>query len=415
MKLGAWAVLVVALAPVVGAAACGGASSGAASAGDAGGPLGPDLAAACEATATVQCLEEATCRPADFRYPSVDACVAATKSLCRELSGVAAVFGLDVGGLDVDWNAFLDCAKKKAALGPSCRPPPTVTAADVLAVREACALSKIARPGTRAAGAPCFVELQCQPGLICSTETDGPDAGVCGTCKPLVEGASCTGQEQCGANLGFSCDAKTKTCVRNAHAGEACDARPCEPLEYLACDSTTKKCAPLARSGESCASIDCDTALFLFCSRVDQTCKPLPRNPGDACKPDGVCGAGLACDTTSFTCRALGGLGASCAAVPCDPSLGLGCTGSPPTCASAYAHPGDKCGWVGASNVQCFQSACDDSGTCVAYGLDGAACKSSTTCAEFYSCVNGACQSELGLIADAAVFEEASAAIAPCK
>jgi hypothetical protein len=68
--------------------------------------------------------------------------------------------------------------------------------------------------------------------------------------------------------------------------------------------------------------------------------------------------------------------------------------------------------------VECWQSACETdsgaTGTCVPYGLDGAPCKSSTTCAEFYECANGACQSEVSLIGDSAAYADALAEINAC-
>ena len=410
-----------------GASSGGSGSSGASSGASSGGA--PDLQAACPDSAKQACDEYATCNAKSFRYPSLDACVTAQLSLCN-LEGQPGILGAALSGstlgINVDWSVYLDCMKRKAALGPSCKPPPNVTSDDVLAVRAACAPSKLIGPGTRAAGAGCYVEFQCAPGLACSANTTaGRDAGVCGACETIPEGTACQGSGDCGLLLGMECNATSKTCKRYAQTGESCADRACDPTAFSGCERTSKTCKPLARSGESCASIACDTALFLYCSTADQTCHPIPRNVGDACKPDQVCGGGLFCDQASYTCQALRGAGESCAAPDanaCDANQGLACDPGTSTCVSPYGHPGDACADSGPTPRACWQSVCVQSagtiqGTCVAYGVEGSACASSSTCAETYECNSGTCKSLADTIdgTDASIFADAAAAYAACQ
>jgi hypothetical protein len=419
------------------AGGCGGSSSSGSSGGSSssggGGPDAATFADLCKLSAQSTCDQSATCDAKSFRYPSVDACVTAQLSLCalegqfQGLLGGTPASGAALG-LAVNWDAFLDCTKKKIALGPSCKPPPSVTSADVLAARAACVPGNLIGPGSRAAGAPCYVEMQCQPGLTCSTNTaQKGDAGICGACVSLQEGASCQSSSECGLLLGMECDAKTNACMRYAKAGEACDVRTCDPAAFLGCDRATKKCAPLATSGQSCASLDCDTGLFLYCGIADHTCKPIPRNVGDSCKTDMVCGGGLFCDATTFTCLAVRGAGASCASpdgAACDANQGLACDPAGGTCVSPYGHPGDACGSAPPNAKPCWQSVCVQDnpaspGTCVAYGVAGSPCAASgaQTCADTYECRGGVCTSFADELraTDAAAFADATAALAACQ
>ena len=400
------AILAVALAAVTGlatAAGCGGGAgdpSGGASSGSSG-PNGPgggpdgngDWKAACEGYARFICETLAVCDAKDFAYGSVDECLVATKgTMCGLSETYAKLVGVDVTET-LFTPGYQACFEKQQALGPACRPSPTVTAEDVLAARAACSLDTVLGAPTKQIGDPCANVLQCPREAACLHPAER--AG-CGTCTTVTEGQACEGRSDCGLLSGFDCE--NNTCVRSAKLGESCETKRCDQLAMLVC-GTDKKCGPLGKLDEPCDVRGCDGALFLYCSTTTKTCKTMPRNPGDSCQTDGVCGPGLFCDKGG-ACRALLGENAPCTGLttgsdPCDNLLGLGCHPTSGTCTLKFARVGEKCrGSFPEQTPDCWQSHCEGenagaSGTCVKYALSNESCATEDAkCAQFLFCVD---------------------------
>lgn len=100
---------------------------------------------------------------------------------------------------------------------------------------------------------------------------------------------------------------------------------------------------------------------------------------GDSCST-GTCAAGLYCDIETFTCLNLLSNGAPCV-TNADCGYGLGCAGDPRMCKP-----------LPAIGEPCPDYVCRDEGAycgatgCVAVGLPGATCSSSTECSSYYTC-----------------------------
>lgn len=105
----------------------------------------------------------------------------------------------------------------------------------------------------------------------------------------------------------------------------------------------------------------------------------LPRN-GENCSPSLGCVAGYACSQSTFMCEPLHGMGEDCVTTA-ECAFGLGCAGVPRTCRP-----------LPATGQPCPDGECRDDGTrcttsgCVALGLPGATCQSSTECSNYYTC-----------------------------
>jgi hypothetical protein len=136
---------------------------------------------------------------------------------------------------------------------------------------------------------------------------------------------------------------------------------------------------------EECISGDCQIQV------ADQTCAmgkcvgntPPPQfsfgQAGDPCST-GTCAAGLFCDNATFKCATLVPSGGPCV-TNADCAYGLGCAGSPRTC-KALPAVGQPC-----PDFECRDEGarCGTSG-CVAVGLAGAPCQSSSECSSYYTC-----------------------------
>ena len=178
--------------------------------------------------------------------------------------------------------------------------------------------------------------------------------------------------------------------------------------------------ASVAKEGQSCASVECDAGLFLYCAITDKVCKPVPR-AGESCKPDGVCAGGLFCDFTSTTCKELLGAGEPCSGNTCETTLGLACDPTTSTCVSPYAKVGESCNPNAYPPKDCWGSVCvqenaGSAGTCVAWGLEGAACSNSgnSTCSDTLTCSNGVCTSIVDLLDSGAYADAFAAALPKC-
>jgi hypothetical protein len=211
--------------------------------------------------------------------------------------------------------------------------------------------------GSRAEGAPCTFDSQCESGACA-----GAVEGVWGTCgHPAVLGQDCSAT-RCAH--GERCLAGARVCAAPGLAGDACDrTHPCDRGLACASDSgatTTGTCRPAGTSaGASCSatSAGCDGTRGLACGGPDgaRTCRPVgfagataapdggltaagdggapgPTPAGTACGllPDGTragcvaggcyTGAGPATDDDIGTCQPHAADGEAC-----DTRLGPGC------------------------------------------------------------------------------------------
>jgi hypothetical protein len=100
---------------------------------------------------------------------------------------------------------------------------------------------------------------------------------------------------------------------------------------------------------------------------------------GDLCST-GSCAAGLYCDNSTAECAPLHPSGDPCV-TNADCAYGLGCAGSPRTC-KALPAIGQPC-----PDYECRDEGarCGTTG-CVAVGLPGATCQSSSECSSYYTC-----------------------------
>lgn len=369
-----------ALLAIASAAGCGGDSGSRED-----GPSGSSDLELCRSQMRVYCEQQSVCDQKDYVWGSIDECIEAIGSMCDLFvmnPAVAETYGELLGA------NTRECFEQQAALGPSCRTPPTVTEADVEAYRAACSRDKVLPAPTKQLGEPCLIEYQCPRGALCTEPEEG-----CGTCVEVTEGKPCERRRDCGTFAGFECT-REGICQRYAKVGESCEARTCDPLASLVCGADGT-CATHAKRDEDCSARPCDEGLFLYCKPSTKRCTPKPRNAGESCAEDKVCGAGLFCNAGG-TCKPLLTEGATCGGVattedPCDPLAGLRCDIQSGTCKLAYARVGESCEGSYPPSPDCWQSDCRRSdepsgaGTCVAYARANESC-ADRQCATFLLC-----------------------------
>ena len=153
---------------------------------------------------------------------------------------------------------------------------------------------------------------ECKVGSVC---VSGLTSSCSGTCAKLAQL-----NEACGAGVGCTsgatCSAATSTCVTKGALNAQCglDSSPeCQP--GLACSNVLGgTCISLAGVGATCSSSSQCTPPA-FCDRgasLTGTCQP-PLKPGDSCTIDNYdCSAGLSYCGADSKCHAQPGIGQTC-------------------------------------------------------------------------------------------------------
>lgn len=179
------------------------------------------------------------------------------------------------------------------------------------------------------------------------------------TCLDSFANATCDKTDEAGRVLPYACDQLFRGTVD-------ADGECFEDAECISGD-----CQILVADAE-CAAGKC----------VGNTPPPEPmlaRN-GESCQLVG-CVAGSLCNTTTFLCEPLHGAGMSCVTTS-DCAYGLGCAGGSVRTCKALPAIGQPCpeGECRDDGARCTTSGC------VAVGLPGATCNSSSECSSYYTC-----------------------------
>jgi hypothetical protein len=225
---------------------------------------------------------------------------------------------------------------------------------------------KLSVPGSRAAGAACFGNQQCQSGQCSRTIDAGVEPG-CGTCAAaLAVGQTCAAGPSCTA-------------------GAACDTTKTPP---------TCVAISIGDVGASCASpaVICKTGLYCSLDGPAPVCAAA-KGAGAACNGNVECANPLVCDGMPTTCQNPQPAGAACVGEDC--AAGLTCaTQSTHTCSTfTWAAAGQPC----SDTALCLVGGCSfqgSTGTCRMVIPDGQPCTwDSTTaiCDKFAQCMNGTC------------------------
>lgn len=280
--------------------ACSPASVGSGSAG------GPSVQQACADSAYARCSHLRTCSAfaLELRYGDITTCETSFRTSCMQ-NLLAPSTGSTPSGTEAcvqkipDW----DCVDFTDFVNP----PPECSQYF----------------GSRAAGAACAVNSQCQTGF-CAIDP----GNSCGVCAALPQAnTSCQHLTGCGQNL--SCQTVTQICAAFGGVDAPCGTGlPCAPglgcAGYDAATNTLGKCEPAVTTVNATCDpkgAGCDFDSGLVCSGQTPTCVPIVLvGGGQPCGTVGGqeqrCGAGGTCvgamGTTPGTCQAAVATGAAC-------------------------------------------------------------------------------------------------------
>ena len=305
------------------------------------------LAGACTGASQCDCLGDADCPDDGDPCTGVDACV---DGLCVPAPGSAPV-----------------CEPSSDCVSSVCEPATGACVQQAMEDGAACAQVAPCKlgPGQCLAGACVGVDIVCDDGLVCTTDTCDPQTGLCES-TPVADMVTCADGDPCstadacvggfcvGTGPPLACDDEDTCTVDVCVPGEGCSFTP------DGCDDADPCTVDVCKADEGCAHV------------------PLP-----CPEPTGPCEV-VVCDPAAGACEvAAAPDGAPCGDVGGDPCVVSACAGGVCVSSTTSCDDGDPC----------TEDACEADGSCVVTPLPvGSACDDGLDCTLEDVCdVQGAC------------------------